>query len=309
MTSNPKSSLKSHSTGKCSECGSRTLIQDHESAEIVCTNCGIVVKRGLVNRGPEWRAYTIEQQTERKRVGSPQTYRVHDKGLSTQIDSRDIQGYSSEKKAQLYRLRKWHKRSLTSISTERNLLAALSELNRIAGNLSLPKQILESASLTYRKALKKQLTRGRSIRGIIVAAIYLACRQFGVVRTLGELSQASGLNEKEIGSNYRFLATKLRCMVPQVQPSQYIERLCNELTLHGKPQEVAHKIVRVAKKLKLTPGKGPKGVAAAASYIAATITGERRTQRELAEAADITEVTIRNRYKEIASQLLIIISL
>jgi transcription initiation factor TFIIB len=98
-------------------------------------------------------------------------------------------------------------------------------------------------------------------------------------------------------------------MVPQVQPSQYIERLCNELTLHGKPQEVAHKIVRVAKKLKLTPGKGPKGVAAAASYIAATITGERRTQRELAEAADITEVTIRNRYKEIASQLLIIISL
>jgi transcription initiation factor TFIIB len=284
-------------------------MRDQESGEVVCTNCGFVVDTKLADRGPEWRAFTPEQKTKRIRVGAPYTFTIHDKGLSTKIDWRDIRGFPPEKKAQLHRLRRWQRRSRVSSSTERNLASALSEMYRMAAPLNLPKNILETASLIYRKAVNKRLNRGRSIQGMVVAAIYLACRQCGLVRTLMELSRASGINKKEVACNYRILVKELDYFVPPVKPGQYITRLCNTLALHGKAEEVAHKILKGARKLKLTSGRGGKGVAAAAGYLASTVVGDRRTQREVAEAVDVTEVTIRNRYKEMMKKLLIVISL
>jgi transcription initiation factor TFIIB len=303
-----RDSLESLPAKKCRECGASSFILDQESAEVVCTNCGFVVTTRLANRGPEWRAFTSEQRTKRIRVGAPHTFTIHDKGLSTKIDWHDIRG-SSEKRAQLHRLRRWQQRSRVSSSTERNLTFALSEMHRIADALNLPKNTLETASVIYRKAIKKRLTRGRSISGMAVAAIYLACRQCGLVRTVEELSRASGFDKKEVACNYRLLVRKLNYSVPHVKPSQYITKLSNQLELSGKVEEVAHKILKAVEKLKLTSGRGPKGVAAAASYIASTVVGERRTQREFAEVADITEVTIRNRYKEIMKRLLTVVSL
>ena len=300
---------KSLSVEKCPECGASPLMRDQESAEVVCTNCGFVVDTKLADRGPEWRAFTPEQQTKKVRVGAPYTFTIHDKGLSTKIDWHDIHGFSPEKRAQLHRLRRWQQRSRVSNSTERNLASALSDMYRMADALSLPKNILETASVIYRKAVKKHLTRGRSIQGIVMAAIYLACRQCGLVRTLTELSQASDINRKDVASNYRLLVQKLNYIVPPVKTSQHITRLCNELALHGKAEEVAHKILKVARKLRLTSGRGTKGVAAAAGYIASKVVGEFRTQREFATAANITEVTIRNRYKEMIKRLLIVVKL
>ena len=304
-----RDSLESLPAERCPECRASLFIRDQESAEVVCTNCGFVVASRLANRGPEWRAFTLEQQTKRIRVGAPHTFTIHDNGLSTKIDWRDIRGFSSEKKAQLHRLRRWQQRSRVSNSTERNLASALSEMFRIADALNLPKNMLETASVIYRKAIKKHLTRGRSIQEMVVAAIYLACRQCGLVRTVEELSQASGINKKKVACNYRILVKKLNYSVPPVKPGKYIMRLSNQLELPGKAEAVAHKILKAAEKLRLTSGRCPKGVAAAASYIASTVVGERRTQREFAEAADITEVTIRNRYKEIMKKLLIVVSL
>ncbi len=305
-------SLKSLSVERCPECGSPVLMRDQESAEVVCMNCGFVAATKLADRGPEWRAFTPEQHTKRARVGAPYTFTMHDKGLSTKIDWRDIRGFPPEKRAQLHRLRRWQRRSRVSSSTERNLAFALSEMYRLSDALNLPKNILETASVIYRKANKKRLNRGRSIRGMVVAAMYLACRRCGLVRTLGEMAQASGINKKEVGRYYRFLVKKLGCSVPSVKAEDYVTRLCNELALHGKAEEVAYKIVKAARKLRLTSGKGAKGVAAAASYIASKVVArarECRTQREVAEAMDITEVTIRNRYKEMVERLLIVISL
>jgi len=304
-----RASLKSLSVESCPECGASLLIRDQESAEVVCTNCGFVVATKLADRGPEWRAFTPEQQTKRARVGAPYTFSIHDKGLYTKIDWRDIHGFSPEKKAQLHRLRRWQRRSRVSSSTEKKLASALSEMYRMAALLNLPKNILETASVIYRKAIKKRLIRGRSVQGMALAAIYLACRQCGLVRTLVELSQASGINKVEVARNYRFLVKELNYFVPLVKPSQYATRLSNQLVLRGKVEEVAYKILKAAGKLRLTSGRGAKGIAAAASYMASKVVGEYRTQREFAEAADITEVTIRNRYKEMMERLLIVITL
>jgi transcription initiation factor TFIIB len=276
-------------------------------------DCGYVVVTQLADRGPEWRAFDHEQQTKRTRVGAPVTFAIHDKGLSTMIDWRDRDSFgkrlSPGQKAQVYRLRKWQRRIRVSNATERNLAFALSEISKIASNLNLPKNILETASVIYRKAVKESLIRGRSIQGMTAAAIYLSCRKCKLARTLDEIAQSSSVNKKEVGRSYRFLVKELDCFVPPVKPSQYISKFSAQLTMQGKVEEIAHKILVTAKKMRLTSGRGPTGIAAAASYIASVLTGERKTQREIAEIAQVTEVTIRNRYKELAERLWFILSL
>ncbi|MEM3549472.1 MAG: transcription initiation factor IIB [Candidatus Bathyarchaeia archaeon] len=297
----------------CPECGSARLMRDYECAELVCMECGFVIAAKIADRGPEWRAFDDEQRAKRARVGAPLTYTIHDKGLSTMIDwhDRDIygKGLSPGQKAQVYRLRKWQRRIRVSDATERNLAFALSEITKISNNLSLPKNILETASLIYRKAVKEHLIRGRSIQGVTSAAIYLACRQCGLPRTLEEIAQASNVDKKEVGRSYRFLIKELDFSIPPLKPSQYITKFSNQLTMQGKVEEIAHKILVAARELKLTSGRGPTGIAAAASYIASVLTGERKTQREIAEIAQVTEVTIRNRYKELVERLMFKMSL
>jgi transcription initiation factor TFIIB len=298
---------------RCPECGSTRLMRDYECAEVVCMDCGFVITAKIADRGPEWRAFTNEQRAKRTRVGAPLTYTIHDKGLSTMIDwhDRDVYGKSLSpgQKAQVYRLRKWQRRIRVSDATERNLAFALSEITKIANNLNLPRNILETASVIYRKAVKERLIRGRSIQGVTAAAIYLSCRQCKLARTLEEIAQASNVNKKEVGRSYRFLIKELDYFIPPVKPSQYITKFSNQLTMQGKVEEIAHKILAVAKELRLTSGRGPTGIAAAASYIASVLTGERKTQREIAEIAQVTEVTIRNRYKELVERLMFQISL
>jgi transcription initiation factor TFIIB len=303
----PENVPLSPTSRKCPECGSHRIMKDYESAEIVCMGCGYVVVAELTNQGPEWRAFDDEQRAKRARAGAPATFTIHDKGLSTMIDwhDRDVYGkrIASGQKAQIYRLRKWQRRIRVSDATERNLAFALSEISKIAKNLNLPKNIIETASVIYRKAVKQRLVRGRTIQGVTAAAIYVACRQCGVTRTLEDVSQASPMSKKEVGRSYRFLIKKLHFFIRPVKAGQYITKFCNQLTMQGKVEEIAHRILFVAKELKLTSGRGPTGMAAAASYIASVLTGERKTQREIAEIAQVTEVTIRNRYKELVDRL------
>jgi transcription initiation factor TFIIB len=294
---------------RCPECGDSVILQDSQSAEIVCTNCGFVLATDMTDLGPEWRAFTPEERKAKVRVGAPQTFLMHDKGLSTKIDWRDIGGFAPEKRAQFHRIRKWHQRSRVSGSSEKNLARALSEIGRMSDMLGLPKNIVETSAITYRKAVNEGLIRGRSIKSMATATTYLACRQNKLVRTISELSKASGINRKEIASNYRFLVRKLKIFVPPVKPNQHITKLSNQIGLDGLTEGIAHKILLAAKKQKLTSGRGAKSLAAAASYIASKVTGNYRTQREFAEASDLTEVTIRNRYQEMMKRLSIVISL
>jgi len=298
---------------RCSECGSTRLMRDYENAEIVCMDCGFVVATKMVDQGPEWRAFDNEQQEKRARAGAPLTFTIHDKGLSTVIDWHDKDVYgkkiAADQKAQIYRLRKWQRRIRVSDATERNLAFALSEITKIANNLSLPTSIFETASIIYRKAVREHLIRGRSIQGIGAASVYIACRQCGLIRTLDEIATASNIERKEIGRSYRFLVKELNYFIPPTSPSQYVSKFSNQLTMQGKVEEIAGKILRIARELKLTSGRGPTGIAAAASYIASVLTGERKTQREIAEIAQVTEVTIRNRYKELTERLLFVMDI
>ena len=291
----------------CPECGSRQLVQDYERAELVCQSCGLVIDDDIINRGPEWRAFDPDQWMKRSRVGAPMTLTIHDKGLSTMIDWRNRDSYgkaiSYKNRAQLYRLRKWQRRIRVSNTTERNLAFALSELDRMASALGLPRNLRETAAMVYRDAVDKNLIRGRSVEGVAATALYAACRQCSVPRTLDEIAEVSRVSRKEIGRTYRFVSRELGLKLLPTSPIDYVPRFCSGLTLNCEVQSRTIKILRLAGERELTSGKGPTGVAAAAIYISSILGGERRTQREVAEVADVTEVTIRNRYKELAEKL------
>ncbi len=294
-------------TVECPECRSRNLVHDYERAELVCSSCGLVVDEKFIDMGPEWRAFDHDQRMKRSRVGAPMTYTIHDKGLSTMIDWRNRDSYGklmpSKSRAQLYRLRKWQRRIRVSNATERNLAFALSELDRMASALGLPRNVRESAAVVYRNAVGRNLIRGRSIEGVAAASLYAACRQCNVPRTLDEIGEISRVSRKEIGRTYRFISRELQLKLMPTSPIDYVPRFCSGLDLKGEVQTKAIEILRQATEKELTSGRGPTGVAAAAIYIASILYGKRRTQREVAEVAGVTEVTIRNRYKELAEEL------
>ena len=180
---------------------------------------------------------------------------------------------------------------------------ALAELDRMASRLELPKTVREAAAVNYKKAVDKRLIRGRSIEGVAAASLYAACRQCGVPRTLDEIGQASRTGRKEIGRTYRFMVRELKMKIMPTGPEDYISRFCSGLGLDSEVEAKAYELIKAAQEKELTSGRGPTGIAASIIYIASVLCGKRRTQREVAEVAGVTEVTIRNRYKELIQNL------
>jgi transcription initiation factor TFIIB len=302
-----KNKQKIEETVKCPNCKNTNLNRDYSRAEIVCENCGLVIDAELIDHGPEWRAFDSEQREKKSRTGSPMTYTLHDKGLSTTISwqNRDAYGHSipTRNRAQLFRLRKWHTRTRISDGLERNLALALSALDRMSSSLGLPRNVRETAAMIYRKAARAKLTRGRTIEGITAAVLYASCRQCNVPRTLEEISNAAQMKKKEVGRNYRNISRKLQLKLLPTTPQDYISRFCSQLGLSNDVQLKTKEILKKASNKELTSGRGPTGMAAAAIYIASVLSDERKTQREVALVAGVTEVTIRNRYKELTRKL------
>ena len=291
----------------CPNCGSHRIVKDYERGELICADCGLVIAENMMDMGAEWRAFDYDQLKSKARGGSPTKYIRPDKGLTTEIDlyDRDIRGVKikGKKIAQMSRMRKWHKRSAISSSIERNLVIALNELDRISSYLNLPKDVREDAALLYRKVAERGLVRGRLIENVVSSVLYAICRKHGIPRTLDEISQASGVDRKEIGRTYRFIARELKLKIPPSGPEQLIPRAVSRLELSKKTVDKIMDIYKKAQKKGMFMGRGPQGMIAAIIHIACRLTGEKRTQHDIAEALGVTEVTIRNRYKEIVKEL------
>lgn len=262
----------------------------------------MVLDDNLIDNGPEWRAFDYEQLGKRSRTGAPSTFSISDKGLSTVIDwkNKDYSGRNipERNRAQIERLRRWHKRLRISNSGERSLAYGLSELDRQASTLGITRSIREDASLIYRTAAKRKLIRGRSIESMVAASLYIACRRFSIPRTLDEMAEVSESTKKQIGRNYRFLARELNIKIKPISAIDYVPRFASELNLSVQVQSKAIEILNVVIEEGLNIGKAPTILAATALYMASLFIGERKTQRDAAEIAGVTEVTIRNRYKE-----------
>jgi transcription initiation factor TFIIB len=296
----------------CSECG-KNIFFDENRGLLVCEACGLVHSEKHIDHGPEWRAFDADQKKKRTRTGAPMTYMIHDKGLSTMIDwkNRDIFGKEipAKLRGQIYRLRKWQSRIRVSDATERNLTFALSELDRMASNLDLQKNLRECSAKIYRDAVDAHLIRGRSIEGVAAASLYAACRMYKIPRTLNEIAEVARVDKKEIGRSFRYLSNELMLNLNPTKPMDFLPRFISELQLSTKCHKTAKIIIRMAEERGLTSGRGPTGVCAAAIYTATILNKERRTQRKIARITGVTEVTVRNRFSELIENIDLGISL
>ena len=289
-------------TDGCPECGG-LVVDDEEHGESVCADCGLVVEEDGIDRGPEWRAFNSAEKDQKSRVGAPTTNTMHDKGLSTNIDWRDKDAYgnslSGRQRQKMQRLRKWNERFRTRDAKERNLKQALGEIDRMASGLGLPKNVRETASVIYRRALQDDLLPGRSIEGVATSCVYAAARQAGVPRSLDEIADVSRVEKSEIARTYRYVVRELGLEVKPADPESYVPRFASSLGLSDEAENRARELLRTAKEKGVHSGKSPVGLAAAAVYAAALLTNEKTTQAKVSEVADISEVTIRNRYHEL----------
>jgi transcription initiation factor TFIIB len=284
----------------CPECEGTLRTDDGET---VCSECGLVVEDTNIDHGPEWRAFDASEKDRKSRVGAPTTNMMHDKGLSTNIGWQNKDAYgnslSSRQREQMQRLRTWNERFRTRDSKERNLKQALGEIDRMASALGLPETVRETASVIYRRALSEDLLPGRSIEGVATSALYAAARQAGTPRSLDEIAAVSRVDKMELTRTYRYIVRELKLEIQPADPEQYVPRFASDLNLSDESERRARQLLRSAKETGIHSGKSPVGLAAAAVYAAALLTNEKVTQSEVSEVANISEVTIRNRYKEL----------
>ncbi|MFB6309047.1 MAG: transcription initiation factor IIB family protein [Haloarculaceae archaeon] len=286
----------------CPECGG-TVVRDSERGETVCEECGLVVEEDEIDRGPEWRAFDASEKDSKSRVGAPTTNMMHDKGLSTNIGWQNKDAYgnslSSEQRAKMERLRTWNERFRTRDSKERNLKQALGEIDRMASALGLPQNVRETASVIYRRALDEDLLPGRSIEGVSTASLYAAARQAGNPRSLDEIARVSRVEKMELTRTYRYIVRELNLEVKPADPKSYVPRFASDLDLPDEVERQARTLIDNARDAGLLSGKSPVGIAAAAIYAAALLCNRKVTQSQVSEVANVSEVTIRNRYKEL----------
>ncbi len=286
---------------KCPECGGIHITHDPQAGEIICNDCGLVIEEEMVDSGMDLSG-KFDKSEKKGRGGAPISMQKFDKGLITNVgEISDIYKLEPGQTRKFLRLKKWQERVSTSI--ERNLRMAMAELRVIASYLNLPNVVRDEAARVYHFVLERGLVRGRSMESVIAACLYTACRSYSIPRTLDEMATASDVDRKEIGRTYRFIIRKLQIKIKQSSPKDYISRFASVLKLSPKTQNDALKILKRAEEVELTSGRGPAGISAAALYVAALMNDEKKTQREVADIAGITEVTIRNRYKELIERL------
>lgn len=278
----------------CPECNGN-VISLNQIGEIVCSDCGLVIKERSVDLShSDKRAYTSQEKSQREHTGAPISSLLPDIGLTTVIDRKNI------KDPDLKRAVKWN----TRITWEkRNILIATTELKRICSNLNLPNHIRFEAIKLYKDAFKKKLLRGRSINSMIAASIYLAIRLKRIPRTLQEILDESSESEKDIRRCYRVLIREFNIKSPNTNPSDLIPTNIATLKLDPNIEINSTKIVNAYSERFSTSGKDPKGIVAGAIYLACRMKGLELTQKDIAEVVGVTEVTLRSRYKELSTKL------
>ena len=293
--------------GKCPSCSNKKTITDSESGEVVCSKCGRVLSDMLPEMGPEWRTFAADETEASVRTGMPKSLARHDMGLSTIIGraDRDASGNKLDPamRIRMNRLATCDIRSQFHTPKDRSLSQAFFQLDVLKDKLGLSDGIVEKTAYIYRKAISNNLTRGRTISGVLAAAVYIACREMGAHRSLDDIAAASNVKRKEMSRDFRILHSRLDLKIPQQDPMKCIANVANKVKLSEKTKRKAAEIMSNVMKEEISAGKDPMGMAASVLYLSCIKSGEAVSQMSIARAAGVTEVTVRNRSKDLKSKL------
>ncbi len=292
---------------ECTNCNKGPMVTDDVTGETFCSHCGYVRTERIEAFGPEWRSFSKEDHEAKSRTGLPTSLAMHDMGLATIIGriNKDASGkpLTASMRSTVERLRTWDDRSQLHKSVDRNYRQAFNELNRLKDKLALSDVVIEKTAYIYRRAVEKSLIRGRTISALLGATLYAACRDTETPRTLKDISSISNAKKKDLSRCYRLLVKELDLRMPVVNPMNCVAKIASKANLSEKTKRKALEVLEKARELRISAGKDPMGIAATALYIATTLNMENKTQKKIAEAAGITEVTIRNRCKDLSIAL------
>ena len=295
----------------CLTCNRDSLITDPDSGEVICSHCGHVMTDLNNENRPEWSAFSPSpaEQTRhnRNRTGMPTSLARHDMGLATIIGriNMDASGHALDPamRTTMERLRIWDIRTQIRSSTDRNLRNAFNQLEKLKERLRISDVVVEKTAYLYRKAQERGLVRGRTIPSVLAAAAYVACREMGISKTLKDIALAADIRRKDLSRTYRLLIIELDLKVPMVDTVKCIAKVANKAGLKEKTKRQAIDTMYEISKRGITAGKDPMGLAASVLYLSSFSVGEHVTQSQIAEAAGVTEVTLRNRFKDLRSKL------
>jgi len=291
----------------CPECRSAHLVLDDVRGELVCDDCGLVLEDRTVDRSPDWSAYAPEEARRLAHTGAPRDPLTGASGLTTVIPSphRDAHGNAIpfEGRGALYRIQRLQRHASHALPGERSLPEAARLLDRFVSQLDLPRNVRDEAGFLCRKAIAKQLARGRSLEVLVAGAVYAACRIDGVPRTLDEMQRVTGIAKTRVGAAYRSLHRELSLAIHAAQPADYVQRFCSELGMTNRVEQEAFVLLRTFESPATPTSVSPCGTAGAAIYLAGLACGEPRSEKAIAKVAGVSEVTLRNRYLELKSLL------
>ncbi len=295
------------SNDECCVCGSNQLVTIPDSGEIVCERCGIVISDKTEEKGPEWRTFITSTGGREgdygNRTGMPFSLARSDMGLSTIMGrtNKDARGNKINSSV-LSRLRRCSRTQLYT-STDKNLTQAFAQLDTLKDKLGLPSAVIEKTAYIYRKAQRNRLVLGRSISAALLAAIYASCREMGIPRTLTEIARKSNVKRKSVAKCYRQLLLELDLMIPMADPMKCLTTVANKAKVSEKTKHHAINLMTTVIEYEISAGKDPMGLAATVIYASCVKTGEMKTQKEVANAADITDMTLRTRLKDLKHHL------
>ena len=294
----------------CPECQS-TIIDDVHNGERICSSCGIVVAEQMADFGPETKGVNLEDKMRLARATGQPTLSQHDMGITTEISSQNTD-YSGKKidsttSNQMQRLEKWQKRVRVTSPRERRLTNVLGKISETCENCNLPKNVVETASMIYRGLDGKNIeVKGKSVVSITVAVVYMACKNFHIVRSLDDICKTV-CTPKDVKAKTKLAAKYYRNLVldmgtvttPIVTMDKYISKIANLTKTDVKVERLALEIAEKTQDQSIINGKAPNGIASAYLYVSSILIGQNILQRDVSSVSGVTEVTIRNRVKEI----------
>ena len=277
-------------------CKTYPVITDSDRGEMYCGGCGLVLVQNLADVSHENNGYTQEDFMKLSRTGPATSLTMHDKGLSTVIGTdKDSSGnaLSSKTKYEFNRLRTWDQRSKSRKTS--TLSKAFTLLHGMKTKLGVPDNVVENAAYIYRKAVSAKLTRGRTMASLVSAALYAACRENNIPRTLDDIADAGNIERRILSRDLRTIIKKLGLNLNQYDTASFISKISNNMNLKEKTKRDAFDILKRCESEKITAGKHPVAQAAASLYIACILNGEKISQKKFSVESGVSDVTIRNR--------------
>ncbi len=288
---------------ECSLCNSKAVVYDVDNSEVVCSECGMVLHDNIEYLSPECRTYSGFDIENKSRIGTPTSLAFHDMGLSTFISYSNVDAngatISPEQLSKVHRMRRWNKISNNNRSYHRNLKNAFSILGTIKGKLSLSDALIEKSAYNYRKALDKHIIKGRSIRAVVVASVYAACRELRIPRTLDEIAEAANTDLVFAGKCYRLLVRYMKLDLPVIDSNAYLAKIANKAGVSATTYRCGLEMLSVIKENPISFGKDPYALAVAVLYAACLKQGEKVGQAQIAVAGDTSIVTLRKRVQDV----------